>query len=60
MLRSDDCERCPMERGKLLVALIAPIGVAIMGLVLDSSHLLLAGLALTGLVLFAAVLRRMS
>ena len=45
---------------KLLLALIVPIGVAVMGLLLGIQGMFFAGLAFTALVLFAGVLRLMS
>ncbi len=49
-----------MERQKLILALIAPGGVAVMGLLLGIDQLFIAGACFTGLVLVAAVLRKMS
>jgi hypothetical protein len=49
-----------MERQKFFVAMIAPVGTALMGLALGIDQLFVAGLVLTGLLLFAAILRRMS
>lgn len=49
-----------MERQKFFVATIAPVGITLMGLVLGSSQLFVAGLVFTALILFAAILRRMS
>ena len=45
---------------RLALALIAPAGIALMGLVLGSPELFLAGAVFTGLVLFSAFMRRSS
>ena len=42
------------------LALIAPVGVALIGLMIGSSELFVAGAAFTAMVFGAAVLRRMS
>jgi hypothetical protein len=48
------------ERSRLFLALVAPLGVTVMGLMLGIEPLFVGGLVFTGLVLAAAVLRRMS
>ena len=49
-----------MEMRMLLLALMAPMCLVLAGLTLGSPEILMAGLAFTGLILVAAVLRRMS
>ena len=45
---------------KFLLALVAPVGSTLMGLVLGIQGLFIGGLVFTGLILVAGVLRRMS
>ena len=46
--------------GKLILALVAPVGVALIELALGITPLFIGGLVFTGLVLVAVVLRAMS
>lgn len=45
---------------KLFFALLAPIGIALIGLAFRNKGLLIAGLGFFGLILMAAILRRLS
>lgn len=48
------------ERQKLMLVLLAPLGITFMGLLLGITQMFVAGLALTVLVLAAAVLHSKS
>lgn len=46
-----------MEFQKFLLAMAAPVGITVMGLVLGIEQMFVAGLVFTGLILFAGFLR---
>ena len=46
-----------MELQKFFLAMIAPVGITLMGLALGINQLFVAGLVFTGLVVVAGILR---
>lgn len=48
------------EGQKFILAIVAPLGITLMGLLLGIEQLFLSGLIFTGLIVGAAFLRRMS
>ncbi len=49
-----------MEMQRFLLAMIAPVGITFMELIFGIPQMFMAGLVFTGLVVVAAILRRIS